>query len=193
VKMGDARREMRACILMTLPFVPLPVQVSRLTDGNLVGDNVVVTSHDILSRLLDEACVTKDSKDHAKRKEEQIIVLNSFVMDLDCKCEAEDIGQIYSVYCDYTRRFIGTYVGNGQIPEVLFMPVDSCCRGDSTHRLVCDYMAAQCLLRELIPRDWKALDLGNILVESRRIILSADYFEGEGDEGKVEEIPSPAA
>ena len=184
---------MRAYILMTLPFVPLPVQVSRLVDGNLVGDNVVVTSHDILSRLIDEAYVTRNSKDHEKRLEDQTKVLKAFVSDMLSKCEGGDVGKIYSIYCDYTRQYIGTYVGNGIIPEVLFMPVDSCCRGDSTHHLLCDYMAAQCHIRKIVPRDWKALEFGNILVESRKMLFSGDLFEGEDDEVKGDDIPSPAA
>ena len=68
----DQNREIRAMILASLPYPPLPVEAKRLEDDNKLGDVVVTTSHDILSHLLEAICVQGNASIHKNRQERQL-------------------------------------------------------------------------------------------------------------------------
>ena len=58
-------------ILTALPYPPLPVMLRRLEDGNLLGADVLQTSHDIISTLLSDACVKYTVSENLERQKKQ--------------------------------------------------------------------------------------------------------------------------
>lgn len=171
----DVNREVRAMILCVLPFPPLPVQASRFEDGNVVGDNLVTTSHDILSHLLEEACVKRTSDENQRRSEQQLKVLEDFYMEMQ-KASTLTAEELYGLYCTYTKRHIATYLENTQVPELLFMPLAYCCKADATHKRMCDYMAGQAVMKQLPQKEWSQMEYSVLLQEARDSFLVNDLL-----------------
>ena len=172
--MGDPNREMRAMILCATPFPPLPVVARRFLEGNSVGDNAVVTSHDILSHLLEDACVKKTAEEHAVRRDLQVKVLGDFILEL-LQTPQDNPEKLYETYCNHTRKYIATYVQGKEIPELFFMPLSYCCKGDYTHRRFCDYMTGQSIMRELPQSPWAQMDFHTLLQEAKKRTQSLNF------------------
>ena len=99
----DDNREIRAMILCSLPYPPLPVEARHFEDGNRLGETAVTTSHDILSHLLEVACVYKDAHADAERKSRQMEVFRCFLMDI-VQNGMVDTEKLYSIYCKRCRN-----------------------------------------------------------------------------------------
>lgn len=175
----DQNREVRAMILASLPYPPLPVEAKRLEDGNKLGDVVVTTSHDIISHLLEAVCVQGDPKIHQNRQERQRNVLRAFLADL-VKDGIQGPEALYDTYRKHTVQHIATYYPEGAvIPELRFMPLGYVCRGDNVHVRTCDYIAAQARILELrggyCASDWGNRNYVDLLVEARnRLVCEGD-------------------
>ena len=174
----DANQEVRAMILCVLPFPPLPVQAKRFEDGNRVGDALVITSHDILSHLLEEACVKRTPAENASRRIQQIAIMEDFIRDLENSTTFTP-EQLYDLYCAYTRRHICTYTP--LLPDLYFMPLAYCCKGDPTHRRVCDYMSGQSIFKELPQQAWKEMDFPSLLNAARERFLTPQTEDSIAD------------
>ena len=173
---GDSNREIRAMILAALPFPPLPVEAKRFEeDGKRLGDAVVITSHDILSNLLEQACARDAPATHKVRQTRQRDVLRSFIRAL-CKDGMLKADALYNVYCDHTRSHIATYYPEGHPPELKFMPLGYVSKGDKVHLRTCDWMAAQSRLLEmkdgLTAADWGPCNYADLLDAARRHLVS---------------------
>jgi len=188
----DSNREIRAMILCALPYPPLPVVVRRFEDGNRLGEDTVCSSHDLISHLLEAACVRNQSNDNLQRQERQRGILREFLADL-VKDGPLDPPRLYEVYCRRTQQHIATYYPENQpLPEVRFLPMDRVCRGDPNHIKVCEYMAAQAILLELqggkAVQDWLAADLPSLLSIARdRLVCEAADKAARGDMADPEE------
>ena len=179
----DQNREIRAMILASLPYPPLPVEAKRLEDDNKLGDVVVTTSHDILSHLLEAICVQGNASIHKNRQERQRQVLRMFLSDL-VKDGIQGPEALYRTYCKHTVAHIATYYPEGAIiPELRFMPLGHVCRGDQVHRMTCDYIAAQARILELqggfCAADWGTRNYVDLLLEARNRLVC------EGDPTKI--------
>lgn len=106
--MSDPNREIRAMILVALPFPPLPVCARRFEEGNVLGDGVVVTSHDILSHLIEAAAVMRTSKENNERRLKQQDVLRLLLKDLVQQRDPHDMRELYDIYCRNTRLHIAS-------------------------------------------------------------------------------------
>ena len=166
----DDNREIRAMILCSLPYPPLPVEARHFEDGNRLGETAVTTSHDILSHLLEVACVYKDAHADAERKSRQMEVFRCFLMDI-VQNGMVDTEKLYSIYCKRTAEHIATYYPQGSAPQIRFMPFAYTCRGDSVHRRICDYMAGPSILlgheSGTTAASWECHDLSSLLNTAR--------------------------
>ena len=172
----DSNREIRAMILAAIPYPPLPVEAKRFDeDGNKLGDSTIITSHDILSNLLEQASVRDTADTHKSRKARQMDVLRSFmnalVKDGMLKPDA-----LYKVYCEHTHSHISTYYPTGHQPELKFFPLEHVSKGDTVHMRMCDWMAAQSLLLEMKDRltgaDWCPRHYPELLDAARLRLVS---------------------
>lgn len=182
----DDTAEMRAMILTALPFPPLPVQLRRLEDGNVLGEEVVQTTHDILSTLLREACARCTGNENMARRKLQQAVLGDFLRELVAagRADMQDPPALYASYQKYSLLHIATYFPPGApVPQVTVMPLGHVCRGDKTHRKMCDYMAGQAVLLELphgrCAQDWMAREYADLLtICKERLVYNATPLPG---------------
>lgn len=164
--MADRNREIRAMILAALPYPPLPLVTCRHGEDNLLGDRVEQTTHDALSHLLEYHGGRNDEGSAMVRQERQRGVLREFLAAL-VKDGIQAPPALYETYARYTRLHIGTYFEEGRQPEVLIPPYDVVCKGDPTHRRMCDYVAGQARLLELsgglCAQDWAHREYTDLL------------------------------
>jgi hypothetical protein len=160
----DGNRELRAMILCTLPYPPLPVTAKRFEDNKL-GDTAVISSHDIISNLLEAACVKNKTGENSDRLGRQQAIMQDLLRELQDTQEPE---KLYNIYCRQTAAHISSYYPVGAAPELRFMPIDYCCRGDTVHTHLCQYMAAQSIwMQDTKERKWNQIDLPALLVLTR--------------------------
>jgi hypothetical protein len=157
-------------------------------DDARLGESVTQTSHDILSHLLEDACVRHTVRQNKARQVAQQEVLRCFLADL-VKDGLQPIPDLYKTYCKFTREHVGTYLyGNdgGAQPEILFEPLHSVCKGDPVHLAMCRYMAGQARLLELkgglCAQDWACREYAHMLEICRDRIVC----QGEGEHPMAE-------
>jgi hypothetical protein len=178
----DSTQELRAAILASLPYPPLPVAVKRLEgDSTRLGVEVTQTSHDILSLLLRSACTQYTVSENRQRQLKQQDVLRGFLRDL-VREGLQPYPDLYATYCRNTLRHVATYPAVGTAPDIRFMPHDSVCRGDRAHRQMCDYMAAQSRILETgsgySAQDWQHREYADMLVITRsRLVIEEREHE----------------
>jgi hypothetical protein len=189
----DSTQEMRAMILAALPYPPLPVALRRLEDGNALGDEVLQTSHDIISNMLVESCAKGSAAENASRRRTQVAVLGDLLRALTAD-GLQEPPQLYATYCTFTARHIASYVtsGGGAIPEIRFLPLGHVCKGDSAHLRMCDYMAGQARLlaldEGLAAQDWLSYEYAQMLCIARnRLVFEREAAPPQAGEGGDEE------
>ena len=174
-------------ILCALPYPPLPVGVKRFEEGNRLGEETVCSSHDLISQLLEVACIRCTVSENRVRQEKQRDILREFLADL-VKSGPLDPQQLYEIYCRQTHQHIGTYFpaadSASRLPEVRFMPFDFISKGDLYHSKVCEYVAAQAILLELqggkATQDWMHYDFPALLTVARdRIVCEGSTALGQ--------------
>jgi hypothetical protein len=112
----DQNRELRAMILAALPYPPLPVQARHFEeDGNELGDYTMVTSHDIISNLIEQSWRRDQTTTSPDRQEKQREVLRCFLRDL-VKDGIPTVDVLYEIYCTHTRDHIASYYPKGSSP-----------------------------------------------------------------------------
>ena len=168
-------------ILCALPFPPVPVQAARFEDGNLLGAAQVVSSHDIISHLLEAACLFKDAKANAERRRRQTEVLRCLMMDL-VKDGIVGGERLYRLYCTHTAAHIGCFYPAGSPPELRFLPFDYVCKGDPVHRAMCAYMAAQSILlgTKSTVSEWTPFGFPELLAAARDRLVTEAPGPAEG-------------
>lgn len=179
----DSTAELRAMILAALPYPPLPVMLTRLEDGNVLGSEVLQTSHDVLSNLLLHACARCTIKENKERQARQQNVLRSFIHSIS-KDGLQSMPDLYKTYCWHTQKHIETYLSqDSNVPNMRFMPFDSVCKGDYVHTRACDFMAAQARLLEtgygLCAQDWQGREYPEMILMTRQRLI--DSCDGEDE------------
>lgn len=152
----DDNAEIRAMILLSLPYPPLPVRCHGLEDdcSSLSGEKTI-TTHDILSKLLEET-LQRGAKpqEHEQRKKRQQDVFRRFLAELCEKEGQRDVQppELYQLYCKYSLAHIETYFPEGVTPPPTgILDFNAIQHGDATHSRMCDYMAGQAVLLKIQP------------------------------------------
>jgi len=145
--MGDGNAEMRTMVLLSLPYPPLPVLVSKTEDGKLSGEDVT-TSHSFVARGLDEAMARQDPAENRARKARQLEVFQRFLHAMATEGFFGTVERLYTIYCAFTLDHIATYFPPGHPVDIRFEPLSSITRGDKAHAKMAEYMASQSVLFE---------------------------------------------
>ena len=182
-------------ILAALPYPPLPIMLRRLEDGNALGDEILQTSHDIISNMLVQSCAKGSAAENANRRKFQVAVLQDLLRAIsDNGLQAPP--ELYRTYCEFTARHIASYIlGEGVCrPEMRFLPLEHACKGDVVHLRMCDYMAGQARLLNLdegfAAQDWLSYEYSHMLCIARNRLVferEADTAKAEREEGEVED------
>jgi hypothetical protein len=146
----DSDREIRAMVLLTLPYPPLPLLAARIEkdDGRLHEDGVT-TSHTLLAKALADCAWRNDAAENRQRMARQQRVLREFLHAMATEGFATtDPDQLYRMYCAFTIEHLATYLPPGHPMDVRFQPLSYITRGDRTHLKFAEYMAAQSLFFE---------------------------------------------
>ena len=172
----DQNRELRAMILAALPYPPLPVQARHFEeDGNELGDYTMVTSHDIISNLIEQSWRRDQTTTSPDRQEKQREVLRCFLRDL-VKDGIPTVDVLYEIYCTHTRDHIASYYPKGSSPELKFFPLAHVSKGDKVHLRTCDWMAGQSRLLQLTggftAADWLPRHYHELLDVARSRLVS---------------------
>lgn len=145
----DPNRELRAMILVSTPYPPLPVLVVRFElDDHRLLDEQMVSSHTLLAKAFDEAILRNRPEENASRKTRQLEVLQRFLHVMGTEgffCGPE---KLYQIYCRFTMDHLATYFPSGHPLDLRFQPLSSITKGDSCHGKMAEYMASQSLFYE---------------------------------------------
>lgn len=142
----DPLREMRTMILLSLPFPPIPVQVSKVEDGIIQQTDSVITTHDILAVCLNSAAARGDQIHNHERRTRQRQVLQRFLHAMATQGFTGTIEDLYHLYCEYSLLHVSTYFpDSSRPPEVIFMPFSYTSKNDPVHKQMCQYMAGNSL------------------------------------------------
>lgn len=148
----DPNRELRAMVLVALPYPPLPVLASRVDrdDHRLQDDaSTRLTSHALISHGLNEAIARNRPEENADRKNRQLDVFQRFLHAMATEgFFMQSPEPLYQLYCRFTLEHISTYFPPGHPIDVRFQPLASITRGDPFHGKMAEYMAAQSLMQE---------------------------------------------
>ena len=148
----DTNHYLRAMVLMTLPYPPLPVNATRIElDDNRLQDEEVTTSHTFIAKGFEEASLRNDAKINAERKIRQQDVMREFLHAMAVEGFFCDYEHLYLIYCRYTFNHIATYFPPGQPIDVRFQPHSYVVRGDKCHAKMAEYLAAQSVFHEDCP------------------------------------------
>ena len=147
---GDTpeRAEMRAMVLLTLPYPPLPVLAARVEDGLLLDGDGLITSHTLIARALDEAAARNRPDENLRRRAAHIDVFQRFLHAMGTDgffCEPE---RLYQLYCAFTLEHIAAYFPPGHPLDIRFQPFASVCKGDRVHAKTAEFVASQSIFFE---------------------------------------------
>ena len=174
----DSTQELRAAILASLPFPPIAIRLKRTEEGcSEPGLDVIQTTHDLLSLLLRDACVSFTVSENKARQLKQQDVLRDFLKDL-VRNGLQPYPALYQTYCSSTLRHMATYPSAGTNPQLCFMPHDYVCKGDRVHLQTCDYMAAQSRILQTgvgySAQDWHHREYSDMLMITRSRLVEVD-------------------
>lgn len=146
-------------VLLTLPYPPLPVLVTRIEDddGRLISDDGVITTHTLLAKALTESMVRDDPSLNEERRERQKHVFQCFLHAMAVEGFATtDPERLYTLYCRFSIEHISTYLPPGHPVDFRIPPLSYITSRDKVHTKLAEYMAAQSLFFEdqpPIPRE----------------------------------------
>ena len=142
--MGDVNAEIRAMVLLTLPYPPLPILATRVEeDSSRLKEDTLITSHTLIARGLNEAVIRNDPRENKERKTRQLQNFRTFLHAMATEgffCSPE---RLYLIYCRFTLEHIATYFPPGHPVDVRFEPLCNIVRGDKAHAKLAEYMASQ--------------------------------------------------
>jgi hypothetical protein len=107
--MGDPLREMRAMILLSLPFPPLPCGVDRVEDMQSTGEECVITTHTLIAKCLEDAALRADVGFNQRRKQRQIEVFQRFLHAMGTRGFEAEADELYHIYCEFSLAHLHTF------------------------------------------------------------------------------------
>ena len=144
-----SRAEIRAMVLLTLPFPPLPISATRVEqDDERLHDDAETTSHTLIARGLDEAMARGRREENRARRARQIDVFRRFLHAMASEGFSCSDERLHEIYCTASLGHISTYFPPGHPIDIRFMPLSSICKGDSAHSKMAEYMASQSVYYE---------------------------------------------
>jgi hypothetical protein len=149
----DPNAEIRAMVLLTLPYPPLPVFATRVElDDHRLQDDALITSHTLIARALNEAVLRNDPRENDARKARQLQNFQTFLHAMAVEGFSCDSERLYLIYCRFTLEHIATYFPPNHPVDVRFEPLSSIVRGDRAHVRLAEYMASQSIyLQDPVP------------------------------------------
>lgn len=139
--------EIRAMVLLSLPYPPLPVIASRMEDGTdddsrLIDD--VTTTHSLIAKGLTESMAREDQATNASRRARQTQVFQTFLYAMATEGFATtDPNRLYEIYCRFSMDHIATYLPPGHPVDFRIPPLSYIVKRDRVHTKLAEYMAAQ--------------------------------------------------
>lgn len=174
----DDNAEIRAMILTALPFPPIPILCRGMSDeDSVLGDEKSITTHDIISKLMENAVNIKDENVHEARRERQQQVLKEFMRELLAACGDHEVHppELYEIYCKYTIKHIETYFAPGASVPINLLHYETVQGKDKVHAKTCDYMAGQAVLLGLQPdrkEAWANTPYFMMLMEAKNRLIT---------------------
>ena len=168
--------EIRAMVLLTLPYPPLPVLATRIEtdDERLLEDDAasVTTTHTLIAKGLTESMLRNDQDANDERRDRQKAVFQEFLHAMATEgFSTKDPERLYFIYCRFSLQHIATYFPEGHPIDIRFPPLSYMVKGDRGHTKLAEYMAAQSVFFEdqpPIPRDqFLNRELGDLLFQLR--------------------------
>jgi len=146
--MGDSLREIRTMILLALPYPPLPVSVAHVVadECRATGDAAVTTSHALVAQCLNGAVARADEAGNRARQPRQRAALQRFLHGMATAGFFGTPLDVYGIYCGATLEHVASFFPEGHPLDLRFLPLDSVCAGDGTHRKMAEYLAGQSVL-----------------------------------------------
>lgn len=146
--------EIRAMVLLSLPYPPLPVMAARIEadDARIIdtgGAAGTTTTHTLIAKGMTECMTRDDPAANAERRQRQVRVLQTFLYAMASEGFATtDPDRLYEIYCRFSMDHIATYLPPGHPVDFRIPPLSSIARGDRVHTRLVEYMAAQSVLFE---------------------------------------------
>lgn len=150
----DNNADIRALILISQPFPPLPILALR--DNS--EDYLYMNSHDLQAHLLNISCTNNSQSMHSYRQEKQADIYNMFMHDI--KSTRPDANLLYDIYCKHTRSLLSLYIYNTQeqIADIRFQPLNDILYSDSITKHMQEYTKARATITEGNSHDLKNID-----------------------------------
>lgn len=164
----DPVKEVRAMVLVTLPYPPLPVIAFKLaSDEQLECEETITSSHNIVAMALNHAMYMNDNAANSVRRTKQQDVFREFLHAMAVKGFDLNQEDLYNLYCDFARRHILCYGPS----DLQFKPMNCIYKGDAIHAKMCEYMAGQSIFYEdkiqVSAQEYAKKSYGELLVELR--------------------------
>lgn len=179
----DGNREVRAMVMASLPFPPMPMMVSKqLADESSFVDTELksINSHDLIAHLMNICCCY--CKDNDARMLKQIALQEEMFARFDNESVdllLSSVDKVYELMGEFTRRYIQLYMPDPEKPQdVRFIPWQDVDKDHVVYRKALDFHKAQDLLYGVCAgrpaassSTWE--NYGDLVLHSaRRIVLS---------------------
>lgn len=151
--------EIRAMVLLTLPYPPLPVLATRIEedDGRLGCGEAVTTTHTLIAKGLTESMARNDPSFNEERLQRQKRVFQEFLHAMAVEGFAStDPDTLYGIYCRASMAHISTYLPPDHPVDFRIPPLSYITKGDRVHVRLAEYLASQSIFFEdqpPIPRE----------------------------------------